>query len=65
MTQKTEQEYQPALLIMACPYCGSGCVHELNREEGPMVESVAVWCDSCDEEFDVNRNLDTEDTDSD
>jgi len=44
---------------MACPYCGSGDVHELNRIEGMCVESVACCCLSCDEEFTVDRNLDT------
>jgi hypothetical protein len=52
------------LLIMACPYCGSSDVHELNRIEGHAVESVAVCCLSCDEECSIDRNLDvnTEDT---
>jgi hypothetical protein len=52
------------LLIMACPYCGSSDVHELNRTEGHAVESVAVCCFSCDEECSIDRNLDvnTEDT---
>lgn len=46
------------LLIMACPYCGSRDVHEVNRVEGHCVESVAACCLSCDEEFVIDRNLD-------
>ena len=47
-----------SLLIMACPYCGSSDVHETNRVEGHCVETVAIWCCSCDEECNIDRNLD-------
>lgn len=59
----------PSLLIMACPYCGAAYKNgmpELNRVEGHCVESVAVWCEQCDEECVIDRNVDTsfrEDTD--
>lgn len=52
-----------SLAIMACPYCGSPDVHEVNRTEGHMVESVAACCLSCDEEFTIDRNLDYDPTD--
>lgn len=53
-----------ALLIMACPYCGSPDVHEVNRVEGHMVESVAVECLTCDEGCVIDRRLEDEDDDA-
>lgn len=46
------------LLITACPYCGSSDVHELQRTEGHMLESVWIACLSCDEECLIDRNVD-------
>lgn len=46
------------LLITHCPYCGSTDVHELHRNEGHQIESVAIACLSCDEECIIERNLD-------
>ena len=51
----------PHLLIMNCPYCGSSDIAETSRVEGPEVESVWVFCLTCDEECVINRKLDDDD----
>lgn len=51
-----------SLLIMACPYCGSPDVHEINRIEGHQVETVAVSCLTCDESFVIDRSFYDEDS---
>ena len=51
------EEKTPALLITHCPYCGSQDISELNRIEGHEVESVALFCLTCDEMCVIDRGF--------